>query len=179
MKTYLSFFCVLTSLSSLLCAACVKTPTITEINFEASYEGLHNENILVIGATTKRTSRNLLEGKLTKELQDQGLKPLPSYDNRPYSNILPRETVLNAAENSGIEGIFFISLIETDKKDNFDSGNKPDPYVYYENIQKLVTGSKETSTQEEQFFSLHPVSTMQNQRNRSGHLRLNLTSNIQ
>lgn len=154
MITYLKLCCLFTVLWLPIFAGCAKTPTITDISSNESYEGLHYENILVIGAATKITFRNLLEGKLTKQLQDHGLSPLPSYGILPYSNNLTRQTVLNAVEKSGIEGILFICLIESGKKDSFDSIDKSNPYIFYENFQKIMAGASASSSREEQKFFL-------------------------
>jgi hypothetical protein len=141
-------------MSPLFFTGCTKTPTITEISSDESFEGLHYENILVIGATTKITFRNLLEGKLTKQLQDHGLSTLPSYGILPYSSNLTRQTVLNAVEKSGTEGVLFICLIESGEKDTFDSIGKSNLYDYYEGLQKIMTGTSESGTRDEQKFFL-------------------------
>ena len=154
MKTLIYFSGIFVMISTLIFAGCVKTPVITEVSSNESYEGLYYENMLVIGVTAKITFRNLLEARLAKQLQEQGLNPLPAYSILPYSNDLSRGTVSQAVEKSGTEAILFICLIETGGEEAFALIDKSNPYVFYENLRNMVSGSSETGSGEEQTFFL-------------------------
>ena len=163
MKLYAKLFNSALILFLITLSGCSKKPTITELWMDDTLEGMQYGKILVIGAAEKITFRNLFEGELVSQLKSKGIDAIPSYEILPYNNMLTRETVLSAVEESEIDSVLITSLVERSKRTVHYSVDGGNPYVYYNGLYKTINSPSKTASYEIEILflktNLYDVST--------------------
>lgn len=154
MKILKNICSVLLFLLPMMFSGCAENQAAVEPWINESYEGLQYRKILVVGAAEKITFKNLLEGELVTQLENHKVVAIPAYEILPFNNILTRDLVLTAGDKSEIEAILIVSLVEMNRKTDFDSIADTDPFGYYEALHNNLTSSGKTAAQKEQILFL-------------------------
>jgi len=148
MKPYTKFIFSALLLFLITLAGCAKKPTIDDFWIDEAYDGQQYGNVLVIAAAEKITFRNIFEEEFVNQLRSQGINAIPSYHILPYNNMLTRELVLSAIEQSDIDSVLITSLVSRNKMKVSYAIKGHNPYDFYRNTYLVIRKPSKTATYE-------------------------------
>jgi len=133
MKEKSTFSCILAMVSVfLLFYGCASTD-FTYVWMDETYQGNSLKHVLVIGNISPQTLRESLEDQLVQQLNDKGIKGIPSYTVFSDKNKPGREEITRTIKKLGTDAVLITTLIGINQNEAFI------PYCAYGSTVGLCT----------------------------------------
>jgi hypothetical protein len=138
MRAYAKIFFSILALFFIALAGCAKSPVVIDRWMDEAYTGKKFGKILVIGKADTITGRSLFEGKVARKLQSRGVEVVRSYTILPDDEMLTREIILAAIQESNIDSVLFTYVADrSNKKVYYQNAHTYTYYNYYNNVMNV------------------------------------------
>lgn len=104
--------------SLFLFTGCASTD-FTYVWMDETYQGTSLKHVLVIGLITPQTLRESLEDQLVQQLQDKGIKGIPSYTVFPDEKKPAKEEIARKIKELGTDSVLITTLIGINQNEAF------------------------------------------------------------
>jgi hypothetical protein len=115
------------------------------------------QKLLIIGAAKQQNVRELFENEFVRQLEDHGIKAIPSYTLISAENMLDKETIISHIAKNEIDAVLITRMTGSKGEREMESGNTYRvPYAYYNQMHEYYKKGLE-STEEPSAVTTHKV----------------------
>jgi hypothetical protein len=124
---------------------------------DESLSGKKFQKLLIIGAAKQQNVRELFENEFVRQLEDHGIKAIPSYTLISSEKMLDKETIVSHIAKNEIDAVLITRMTGSKGEREMESGNTYRvPYAYYNQMHEYYKKGLE-STEEPSAVTTHKV----------------------
>ncbi len=124
---------------------------------DENISGKKFQKLLIIGAARQQNVRELFENEFVRQLEDHGIKAIPSYTLISTEKMLDKETIVSHIAKNGIDAVLITRMTGSKGERETETGNTYRvPYAYYNQMHEYYKKGLE-STQESSPVTTHKV----------------------
>ena len=113
---------------------------------DESLSGKKFQKLLIIGAAKRQNVRELFENEFVRQLEDHGIKAIPSYTIISAENMLDKDTIVSHIAENKIDAVLITRLTGSKGEREIESGNTYRvPYAYYNQMHEYYKKGLESS----------------------------------
>ena len=124
---------------------------------DENISGKKFQKLLIIGAARQQNVRELFENEFVRQLEDHGIKAIPSYTLISTEKMLDKETIVSHIAKNGIDAVLITRMTGSKGERETETGNTYRvPYAYYNQMHEYYKKGLE-STHESSPVTTHKV----------------------